>query len=119
VGGVDATLFGSIAYALGLEPKVWTCGASKPGDVEFCTAISRMNLTRFVRERDFAPTYPLLGDFAQPGDAQWLHAGTVEAVPERPGINEEVGDHWIEKYVADLDHLAGETKAEPQAAAVA
>lgn len=78
-----------------------------------------MNLTRFVRERDFAPTYPLLGDFAQPGDAQWLHAGTVEAVPERPGINEEVGDHWIEKYVADLDHLAGETKAEPQAAAVA
>jgi hypothetical protein len=119
MGGVNATLSGSIAYSLGLNPEVWTYGAPKPGDAAFCAAIARMNLTRFVRERDFAPTHSLIGDFAQPGEAQWLHAGTVEAVRERPGINEEVSDHWIEKHVADLDHLASEANSEPKTAVVA
>jgi len=105
MGGVDATLSGSIAYALGIYPEVWTYGAPKPGDADFCAAIGGMNLTRIVRERDFAPTHSLVGDFAQPGEAQWLHAGTVTAVRERPGVNERIEDHWIEKYIADLEAL--------------
>jgi hypothetical protein len=40
-------------------------------------------------------------------------------VRDRPGINEEVSDHWIEKHVADLDHLASEANSEPKTAVVA
>ena len=39
MGGVNATLSGSIAYSLGLNPEVWTYGAPKPGDAAFCAAI--------------------------------------------------------------------------------
>lgn len=105
MGGVEATDAGAIAFEEGRDPEVITFGAPKPGNAAFCAAIARMNLTRFVRERDFAPTHPPIGSFMQPGTEQWLHGGRIETIVARPGINESVEDHAIDKYAADINAL--------------
>ncbi len=83
-------------------------GAPKVGDAAFWQATA-FRPVRIVHERDMAPIWPprfIGNEYEQPPEnEQWLHNGSVEAVPHRTCAPDSIDDHNIDNYIAALQAL--------------
>jgi hypothetical protein len=105
MGGARAHLARSL-LAQEREVAVVSFGAPKAATPDFWRSIYGGGAPlRVVFECDFAPTWPELGPFAQPGPMLWLRGATATMADARPGIEASVADHAIESYIAALDSL--------------
>jgi hypothetical protein len=106
MGGDIAELFLNIdshAFCVPV-PLLVTFGAPKCADASFWRAATVMP-RRIVHARDFAPCWPFVSDFLQPGTEGWLHDGVLEEVASRPVAADSVDDHEIDAYIAALEAL--------------
>jgi len=108
MGGVRAHL-ARYFFPAAREVRVVSFGAPKGADEAFWRAVYRNDAEaplRIVHAADFAPSWPELGPFTQPGPMLWLRSGGAEPAAARPGIVASVSDHAVETYIAALDALA-------------
>lgn len=104
LGGVRAHL----AKSLWPLAQVVSFGAPKGADDAFWKVhYPAQQPSRLVYEHDFAPAWPYEGPFTQPAVIQWLDAGGVKPVQNRPGLAFSVSDHSIDRsYIPALQRLA-------------